>query len=143
MQCIAVCVLLEPGARQHAAQPGAGALWQSKALPSAAHAGALTPPRCGRYLNALQTNAQHLLRYLAVAVVVNKRRRNVLKELIRVVEQQVRTYPTLTALRTSLPSLPSEPLAAGAGRQRWVPCADVRWYAEDGRRAAMPCTPTD
>ena len=50
------------------------------------------PPRRarGRYLNALQTNAQHLLRYLAVAVVVNKRRRNVLKELIRAVEQQAR-----------------------------------------------------
>ena len=47
------------------------------------------PGRCGRYLNALQTNAQHLLRYLAAAVVVNKGRRNVLKELIRVVEQQV------------------------------------------------------
>ena len=48
-----------------------------------------------RYLNALQTNAQHLLRYLAAAVVVNKRRRNVLKELIRVVEQQVPSRPAL------------------------------------------------
>jgi translation initiation factor 3 subunit E len=28
-------------------------------------------------LNAIQTNAHHLLRYLAVAVVINKRRRNV------------------------------------------------------------------
>eukprot|EP00951_Prasinocladus_malaysianus_P047880 scaffold652330_cov30-Prasinocladus_malaysianus.AAC.1 len=36
------------------------------------------------YLNALQTDAQHLLRYLSVAVVVNKRRRNVLKDLIKV-----------------------------------------------------------
>ena len=40
-----------------------------------------------RYLNAIQTTAQHLLRYLAVAVVVNKRRRNSLKDLVRVVEQ--------------------------------------------------------
>ena len=48
----------------------------------------LRPSR--RYLNALQTNAQHLLRYLAAAVVVNKHRCNVLKELIRVVEQQVK-----------------------------------------------------
>lgn len=51
------------------------------------------PRPARRYLNALQTNAQHLLRYLAAAVVVNKRRRNVLKELIRVVEQQVPPRP--------------------------------------------------
>uniref|UniRef100_A0A804LMX6 Eukaryotic translation initiation factor 3 subunit E n=1 Tax=Zea mays TaxID=4577 RepID=A0A804LMX6_MAIZE len=36
-----------------------------------------------RYLNAIQTNAHHLIRYLATAVVVNKRRRNMLKELIK------------------------------------------------------------
>ncbi|CAM0875893.1 unnamed protein product [Alopecurus aequalis] len=42
-----------------------------------------------RYLNAIQTNAPHLLRYLAVAGVVNKRRRNsMLKELIRVIQQE-------------------------------------------------------
>ena len=40
-----------------------------------------------RYLNALQTQAQHLLRYLAAAVVVNKRRRGALKELMRCIEQ--------------------------------------------------------
>ena len=59
--------------------------------------GRVCPP-C-RYLNALQTNAQHLLRYLAAAVVVNKRRRNVLKELIRVVEQQVPPRPVLGCRR--------------------------------------------
>ena len=37
-----------------------------------------------RYLNAVQTTAQHLLRYLAAAVVVNKRRRNLLKDLVKV-----------------------------------------------------------
>jgi translation initiation factor 3 subunit E len=37
-----------------------------------------------QYLNAIQINAQHLLRYLGAAVIVNKRRRNVLKELIKV-----------------------------------------------------------
>ncbi|KAK9825491.1 hypothetical protein WJX74_001021 [Apatococcus lobatus] len=45
-----------------------------------------------RYLNALQTTAQHLLRYLAVAVVINKRRRNVLKDLIRIIEQESYEY---------------------------------------------------
>ncbi len=35
------------------------------------------------YLAAIQINAQHLLRYLAAAVVVHKKRRNVQKDLIR------------------------------------------------------------
>ena len=38
-----------------------------------------------RYLNAIQTNAPHLLRYLAVAVVTNPRRRGLLKELVRTI----------------------------------------------------------
>ena len=45
-----------------------------------------------RYLNAIQTNAHHLLRYLAIAVVVNKRRRNMLKDLIKVIQQEQRSY---------------------------------------------------
>ena len=39
----------------------------------------MSPP----YLAAIQINAQHLLRYMAAAAVVNKRKRHVLKELIR------------------------------------------------------------
>ncbi|TKW31166.1 hypothetical protein SEVIR_2G087100v4 [Setaria viridis] len=45
-----------------------------------------------RYLNAIQTNAHHLLRYLAIAVVVNKRRKNMLNELIKVIQQEKRSY---------------------------------------------------
>ena len=45
-----------------------------------------------RYLNAIQTHARHLLRYLAAAVVVNKRRRNMLKELVRVLQQEAYAY---------------------------------------------------
>lgn len=41
-----------------------------------------------RYLHALQAAAPHLLRYLCVAVLVNKRRRNVMKEVARVVEAE-------------------------------------------------------
>ncbi|XP_078447045.1 eukaryotic translation initiation factor 3E [Wolffia australiana] len=41
-----------------------------------------------RYLNAIQTNAHHLLRYVATAVIVNKRRRNMLKELVKVIQQE-------------------------------------------------------
>jgi len=45
-----------------------------------------------RYMNAIQTHAHHLLRYLAAAVIINKRRRNMLKELIRVIQQEHYTY---------------------------------------------------
>ncbi|XXG50533.1 hypothetical protein AAC387_Pa02g4526 [Persea americana] len=45
-----------------------------------------------RYMNAIQTNAHHLLRYVATAVVVNKRRTNMLKELIKVIQQEQYSY---------------------------------------------------
>lgn len=45
-----------------------------------------------RYITAIQLTAQHLLRYLSVAVVINKRRRNVLKDLIRVIQQEQYEY---------------------------------------------------
>uniref|UniRef100_A0A7S0N9X6 Eukaryotic translation initiation factor 3 subunit E n=1 Tax=Chlamydomonas leiostraca TaxID=1034604 RepID=A0A7S0N9X6_9CHLO len=48
----------------------------------------MSPP----YLAAIQINAQHLLRYLAAAVVVNKRRRTVLKDLIRTIQQEAYEY---------------------------------------------------
>lgn len=49
----------------------------------------LSPP----YLAAIQINAQHLLRYLAAAVVIHKRRRpHVLKDLIRTIQQEAYEY---------------------------------------------------
>lgn len=45
-----------------------------------------------RYMNAIQTNAHHLLRYLAAAVIVNKRRRNMLKDLVRIIQQESHAY---------------------------------------------------
>lgn len=50
------------------------------------------PPPASRYLTAIQLTSQHLLRYLAVAVVVNKRRRNVLADLKRVISQEAYEY---------------------------------------------------
>ncbi|KAI4330523.1 hypothetical protein MLD38_028806 [Melastoma candidum] len=45
------------------------------------------------YLNAIiQTNSPHLLRYLATAFVVNKRRRPLVKDFIRVVQQEQNSY---------------------------------------------------
>ncbi|PIA48328.1 hypothetical protein AQUCO_01400732v1 [Aquilegia coerulea] len=45
-----------------------------------------------RYLNAIQTNAPHLLRYLATALIINKKRRPQLKELIKVIQQEQCSY---------------------------------------------------
>lgn len=39
------------------------------------------------YLNAIQTMCPHILRYLAVAVIVNRGRRNALKDLVKVIQQ--------------------------------------------------------
>ncbi|KAH7557266.1 hypothetical protein JRO89_XS11G0091500 [Xanthoceras sorbifolium] len=40
------------------------------------------------YLNAIQTSAPHLLRYLATAFIVNKRRRPQFKDFIKVIQQE-------------------------------------------------------
>ena len=45
-----------------------------------------------RYLNMIQTNAHHLVHYLDTAVIFNKRRRNMLKEMIKVIQQEKYTY---------------------------------------------------
>lgn len=45
-----------------------------------------------RYLNAIQTNAPHLLRYLATAFIVNKKRRPQLKEFIKVIQQEQHSF---------------------------------------------------
>ncbi|GMN55419.1 hypothetical protein TIFTF001_024540 [Ficus carica] len=45
-----------------------------------------------KYLNAIQTNAPHLLRYLATAFIVNKRKRNQFKEFIKVIQQEQHSF---------------------------------------------------
>ncbi|KAL9260687.1 Eukaryotic translation initiation factor 3 subunit E-like protein [Drosera capensis] len=45
-----------------------------------------------KFLNAIQTSAPHLLRYLATAFVVNKRRRPQFKEFIKVIQQAQHSY---------------------------------------------------
>ncbi|KAF9592573.1 hypothetical protein IFM89_016024 [Coptis chinensis] len=45
-----------------------------------------------RYLNAIQTNAPHLLRYLATALIITKKRRPQLKEFIKVIQQEQYSY---------------------------------------------------
>jgi hypothetical protein len=44
------------------------------------------------YMSAIQINAQHLLRYLAAAVVLNRKRRNNLRDLIKVIQQESYEY---------------------------------------------------
>jgi translation initiation factor 3 subunit E len=41
-----------------------------------------------RYLCAMQTNCPHVLRYLTAAVICNKRRKSVLKDLVKVIQQE-------------------------------------------------------
>jgi len=45
-----------------------------------------------RYLCAVQTNCPHMLRYLTAAVICNKRRRSMLKDLVKVIQQERYTY---------------------------------------------------
>ena len=47
----------------------------------------LTPSPHGSYLNAIQTCCPHILRYVTAAVITNKRRQSLLKDLIRVIRQ--------------------------------------------------------
>uniref|UniRef100_A0A7I2V3I0 Eukaryotic translation initiation factor 3 subunit E n=1 Tax=Homo sapiens TaxID=9606 RepID=A0A7I2V3I0_HUMAN len=52
------------------------------------------PPKL-RYLNAIQTMCPHILRYLTTAVITNKdvrKRRQVLKDLVKVIQQESYTY---------------------------------------------------
>lgn len=44
------------------------------------------------YMSAIQINAQHLLRYLAAAVVLNRKRRNNMRDLIKVIQQESYEY---------------------------------------------------
>ncbi|XP_039270983.1 eukaryotic translation initiation factor 3 subunit E-like [Styela clava] len=44
------------------------------------------------YLNAIQTMCPWILRYLTTAVITSKRRRQVLKDLVRVIQQETYTY---------------------------------------------------
>lgn len=44
------------------------------------------------YLQTVQTNCPWMLRYMATAVITNPRRRNVLKDLVRVIQQEHHTY---------------------------------------------------
>merc|ERR1711937_209356 len=44
------------------------------------------------YLNAIQTMCPHILRYLTTAVITNKRRKSILRDLVRVIQQESYTY---------------------------------------------------
>lgn len=45
-----------------------------------------------RYMNAIQTTCPHMLRYLTTAVIINRKRRNLMKELVKVIQQESYTY---------------------------------------------------
>merc|ERR1719336_1817136 len=45
-----------------------------------------------QYLNAIQTQCPHILSYLTTAAITNKKRRNVLKDLVKIIQQESYTY---------------------------------------------------
>jgi len=45
-----------------------------------------------RYLNTVQTTCPHILRYLTTAVITTRRKKSVLKELVKVIQQEGYTY---------------------------------------------------
>jgi len=45
-----------------------------------------------KYMQAIQTNAPHLLRYLAAAIIINKQRRGNLKDLVKVIQHNHCSY---------------------------------------------------
>ena len=96
-----------------------------------------SPPPPRRYLNALQTNAPHLLRYLCAAALTCKRRRSALRDVARVAEQEAHAYSDpLTAL---LLALLVEHDFDGA-QQRMAECEEVRGRGEGA--AAAECLVT-
>jgi translation initiation factor 3 subunit E len=90
--------------------------------------------RC-RYLNAIQTSAPHILRYLTAAVITNKRRRLVLKRLVELI-QQVR------------PDAPAVAAAADAAQEKYtyhdpvtefVECLYVNFDFEGAQKKLQEC----
>ena len=57
-----------------------------------------------QYTNAIQTICPHILRYLTAAVITNKRRRGVLKDLVRVIQQVSESFVHLWLASTINPS---------------------------------------
>lgn len=45
-----------------------------------------------QYLIAIQTQCPHILRYLAAAAIINKKKRNVLKDLVKIIQQESYTF---------------------------------------------------
>ena len=72
-----------------------------------------------RYMSAIQTNGRHLLRYLAAAAVVNKRRRNMVKDVVRVLQAEAHAY--------------SDPVT------RFLECLFVRYDFEGAQAALVEC----
>jgi len=70
-------------------------------------------------MNAIQTNSQHLLRYLAAAVIVNKRRRNVMKDLVKIIEQESYEYRDPITGESQAPYPCARPSSAAGPNSRW------------------------
>ena len=44
------------------------------------------------YLNAVQTTCPHILRYITAAAIISKRRKNIMKDLVKIIQQEAYNY---------------------------------------------------
>jgi len=44
------------------------------------------------YLNVVQTTCPHILRYITAAAIISKRRKNIMKELVKIIQQESYNY---------------------------------------------------
>jgi translation initiation factor 3 subunit E len=44
------------------------------------------------YLNAVQTTCPHILRYITAAAIISKRRKNIMRELVKIIQQESYNY---------------------------------------------------
>ncbi|CAG0885950.1 unnamed protein product [Cyprideis torosa] len=95
-----------------------------------------------QYLNAIQTMCPHILRYLAAAVITNKQhRRTVMKDLVKVIQQESYTYRDpitefLEHLYAPSESMSSHVTAPGGGVHLFCPSAQPRALQSPIRRPA-------
>ncbi len=43
-------------------------------------------------MNAVQTTCPHILRYITAAAIISKRRKNIMKELVKIIQQEAYNY---------------------------------------------------
>lgn len=102
-----------------------------------------------RYLNAIQTMCPHILRYLTTAVITNKdvrKRRQVLKDLVKVIQQVMSTscsimtsWPSADPWIIFLFSLPQESYTYKDPITEFVECLYVNFDFDSAQKKLREC----